>query len=793
MCTTDVSAAYGSVIAGASGFAQLVGVACSGTCYAEASRWSAVAISHGDAAVEDAAACRALCASTQLCEVWTHDDGECRLMRAMDASTITALGGAAEVAPPVEELACTLDALGAIGVLGAAVENATTMECCAAIEHSVSSLVEAGGLAPPTAPALPPPPPPPPAPPLPPSAPCEDEPKVGTIVWPGFQWEPTCAELLQSAIDSEGGTLASHCVSWFSQVTIGWMKTEYVRLTGASSFAPPPGVDDSTLVIDICLKTCGDVGVGRCSAPPGPPSPPKCVSELEPCNSGWCASPDGQGGTDCYAGPYGEQCSCSQGAARPVGTLPFAGQTYTQYTCCTEDSGVPTQGSSCDYPGVSASPLPPSPPCVFSPPAPPALPLCGTAGTFGTVLGANWVSSEVQSCDEILTIAVEGNPGSTRASMCGVEWMSAVNLEWMQREWPATVGASSYTPPAGFNDAQPLVDVCAHDCALVGVGPCVGDDAAAELSPPTPCQEPTDNPNVSPYADGCSPDYCTSDDGMGGTDCYAPPEWEPCSCSQGQARVLARFPWEGTTLYQYTCCTNSGLDNPPVVGDSCVCSGTPDDAGAELSPSGCRSDICGDFGEDCCAPGDEPRSCMLPGYGVAAGGTSSYEPCVPMYGESAVYQCCAYTSPPDAPPSPPDAPPSPPGAPPPPPPGLVVEIDARVCASVGCAASFAAALHASAAPHLAPLPAERCTSVEPPPPPPPPSSTPLVHDAGGTAAVSGPATCGAAFRLPFPNGLGATDAEAHAAAALYAPDGGCFARGKLYGAGAGSCANIYRY
>ena len=152
MCTTDVSAAYGSVIAGASGFAQLVGVACSGTCYAEASRWSAVAISHGDAAVEDAAACRALCASTQLCEVWTHDDGECRLMRAMDASTITALGGAAEVAPPVEELACTLDALGAIGVIGAAVENATTMECCAAIEHSVSSLVEAGGLAPPTAP-----------------------------------------------------------------------------------------------------------------------------------------------------------------------------------------------------------------------------------------------------------------------------------------------------------------------------------------------------------------------------------------------------------------------------------------------------------------------------------------------------------------------------------------------------------------------------------------------------------------------------------------------------------------
>ena len=30
-------------------------------------------------------------------------------------------------------------------------------------------------------------------------------PKVGTIVWPGFQWEP-CVELLQSAIDSEGAS-----------------------------------------------------------------------------------------------------------------------------------------------------------------------------------------------------------------------------------------------------------------------------------------------------------------------------------------------------------------------------------------------------------------------------------------------------------------------------------------------------------------------------------------------------------------------------------------------------------
>ena len=273
MCTTDVPAAYGSVIAGASGFAQLVGVACSGTCFAEASRWSAVAISHGNAPVEDAAACRALCASTQLCEVWTHDDGECRLMRAMDASTITALGGAAEVAPPVEELACTLDALGAIGVLGAAVENATTMECCAAIEQSTTSLVDAGALYAPPPPPLPLPPPPPPAPPLPPTPPLA----------------------LQ-----EGGTCPE-----------GWVD-----------------------------------GVVACTAA-------RRLSE-DPygCSSSACSSPDGQGGSDCYAGPFDEACSCSSGAAYPVGTMEWEGQTYTQYTCCTAESGLPTQGSACDYPGA---------------------------------------------------------------------------------------------------------------------------------------------------------------------------------------------------------------------------------------------------------------------------------------------------------------------------------------------------------------------------------------------------------------------------------------------------------
>ena len=67
------------------------------------------------------------------------------------------------------------------------------------------------------------------------------------------------------------------------------------------------------------------------------------------CSSSACSSPDGQGGSDCYAGPFDEACSCSSGAAYPVGTMEWEGQTYTQYTCCTAESGLPTQGSACDF------------------------------------------------------------------------------------------------------------------------------------------------------------------------------------------------------------------------------------------------------------------------------------------------------------------------------------------------------------------------------------------------------------------------------------------------------------
>merc|ERR1711998_257379 len=56
----------------------------------------------------------------------------------------------------------------------------------------------------------------------------------------------------------------------------------------------------------------------------------------------------------------------------------------------------------------------------------------------------------------------------------------------------------------------------------------------------------------------------------------------------------------------------------------------------------CRSDICTDYWEDCCAPGDEHRGCSIDGYYVASDptGTSGYPSCVSEYGQSSVYKCC---------------------------------------------------------------------------------------------------------------------------------------------------------
>jgi len=91
--------------------------------------------------------------------------------------------------------------------------------------------------------------------------------------------------------------------------------------------------------------------------------------------------------------------------------------------------------------------------------------------------------------------------------------------------------------------------------------------------------------------------------------------------------------------------------------------------------SQCRSDICTDDGNDCCAPGNEERGCSPTGYGPhnhnpytpQPGGTSSTTYCLSSFGPDAIYQCC--TPGPAAPPPPsPPPPPAPPPPPPPPPP-----------------------------------------------------------------------------------------------------------------------------
>ena len=65
--------------------------------------------------------------------------------------------------------------------------------------------------------------------------------------------------------------------------------------------------------------------------------------------------------------------------------------------------------------------------------------------------------------------------------------------------------------------------------------------------------------------------------------------------------------------------------------------------GPAPAASNCRSDICTDYGSDCCAPGSEPRGCSMAGYEPQADpdGTSGWGPCVSTYGQLSVYQCCS--------------------------------------------------------------------------------------------------------------------------------------------------------
>jgi len=89
ICWTDVPGSYGdSREIQADQFASLVGIACSGTCYKKASRWSLMAIAHGNKPVQDITACRNLCAGMTDCEVFTYnqDSLTCRAMRSLETS-----------------------------------------------------------------------------------------------------------------------------------------------------------------------------------------------------------------------------------------------------------------------------------------------------------------------------------------------------------------------------------------------------------------------------------------------------------------------------------------------------------------------------------------------------------------------------------------------------------------------------------------------------------------------------------------------------------------------------------
>lgn len=58
---------------------------------------------------------------------------------------------------------------------------------------------------------------------------------------------------------------------------------------------------------------------------------------------------------------------------------------------------------------------------------------------------------------------------------------------------------------------------------------------------------------------------------------------------------------------------------------------------------GCRTDICVDNADDCCAPYDESRGCSEAGYVAVPGGPSQHAPCLSDYGADATYQCCPDT------------------------------------------------------------------------------------------------------------------------------------------------------
>ena len=126
-----------------------------------------------------------------------------------------------------------------------------------------------------------------PTPPTPPAPPCMDADHWGSLanaiqVHDNGTYTPmenknyTCTEVLDLAVEVGGNmNRAEACATWLSQYTLATLRDVWARDVAGpeAEYTPPAGYPESTLAVELCAATCGEVGVGRC-APPSPPSPP---------------------------------------------------------------------------------------------------------------------------------------------------------------------------------------------------------------------------------------------------------------------------------------------------------------------------------------------------------------------------------------------------------------------------------------------------------------------------------------------------------------------------------------
>ena len=154
---------------------------------------------------------------------------------------------------------------------------------------------------------------------------------------------------------------------------------------------------------------------------------------------------------------------------------------------------------------------PPSPFIPPLPPSPPSAPRpCTDAPIFGIITGTNGHDGSY-TCGSILSAAVHKTRRWSRAALCGERWLGRHSVKTLRTEWiigedreddteeqPKTAMDSfenmpqlpdnhhyrapfpginpTFTPPAGFADDLPAVDLCAATCGAAGVGRCAQDE-----------------------------------------------------------------------------------------------------------------------------------------------------------------------------------------------------------------------------------------------------------------------------------------------------------------------------